>query len=137
MTSSFSLRQLTKGLANDSKLIKAGFIALLGLVVGSAMQIEEAIAQDRSLWLTDDSQATLQGYFLQNEDIFAFCDEDCHDIDLFLYNRQGTLIDSDDATDAFPVVTAPYDGKFSVKVTVPDCSHSLGCAVSISSDFGF
>jgi len=97
----------------------------------------DAIAQDRSLWLTHNSRTRLQGYFLQNEDIFALCDTDCQDIDLFLYNEQGTLVDSDDAVDAFPIVTAPYDGAFTLEITMPACSHSAGCAASISSDFGF
>ena len=115
------------------QLIRVSIVASL-TILGSA---KTAIAQDRSLWLRNNSRATLTGYFLQNEDIFAFCDEDCKDIDLFLYSPQGRLIDSDDATDAFPIVTAPYDGNFIVEVTLPSCTHSAGCAVNVSSDFGF
>ncbi|MEL6551957.1 MAG: hypothetical protein AAFQ63_00650 [Cyanobacteria bacterium J06621_11] len=123
MTSLPHFRQLVK----VSALVSLAFIGIA----------ETAIAQDRSLWLTHNSRATLQGYFLQDEDIFAFCDADCQDIDLFLYSEQGNLVDSDDAIDVFPIVTAPYDGNFIVEVTLPACSHSAGCAVSISSDFGF
>ncbi|MGD1897265.1 MAG: hypothetical protein ACFB16_09990 [Phormidesmis sp.] len=96
-----------------------------------------AVAQDRSIWLTNNSSATIRGYFLRGEDIFARCDEDCSDIDLFLYDDRGTLVDSDDAVDAFPIVTAPNDGMFVIEITMPACSHRTGCAAGISSDFGF
>lgn len=105
-------------------------IALVGIV-------SPAFAQDRTIWLNDNGQTTVSGYFLRGEDIYASCDEDCMDLDLFLYNEMGVLVDSDDALDSFPILTAPYEGTFSVQVTMPSCTHSAGCSVSLSSDYGF
>ena len=105
-------------------------VALIGIV-------RPAVAQSRTVWLDDNGQTTVTGYFLQGEDIYAECDEDCMDLDLYLYTELGVLVDSDEEIDAFPIITAPYDGTFSVKVTMPSCTHSAGCSASISSDHGF
>ena len=105
-------------------------VALVGLV-------SPALAQSRSVWLNDDGQTTVTGYFLQGEDIYANCDEDCMDINLYLYNEMGALVDADSAGDAFPIVTAPYDGTFIVEIAMPSCLHSAGCSAAISSDHGF
>ena len=105
-------------------------VALIGIV-------SPAVAQSRTVWLDDNGQTTVTGYFLQGEDIYAECDEDCMDLDLYLYTELGVLVDSDEEIDAFPIITAPYDGTFSVKVTMPSCTHSAGCSASISSDHGF
>ncbi len=99
--------------------------------------VSPAFAQDRTIWLNDNAETTVTGYFLEGEDIYASCDEDCSDLDLFLYTEIGVLVDSDDAVDPFPIVTAPYDGTFSVQVTMPACNHTAGCSVSVSSDHGF
>ncbi|MEL7069021.1 MAG: hypothetical protein AAGN15_10275 [Cyanobacteria bacterium J06581_3] len=112
-------------------------LLITGAVVTIALIPARAIAQDRSLWLRNNEHAMLQGYFLQGEDIYAICDSDCSDLDLFLYAENGSLVDADDALDAFPIVTAPYEGTFSLQVAMPSCRHSAGCAASISSDYGF
>lgn len=98
---------------------------------------ESAIAQDRTSWLRDSESATMTGYLLQGEDVYATCDDDCQDLDLFLYDDSGALVDADDQIDAFPIVTAPYEGTFVVKVAMPSCTHNAGCSVSITSDYGF
>ena len=113
------------------------FSAVSLAVVAIATTANSAIAQDRNLWLTDNQSTLLQGYFLQGEDIYAICDEDCQDLDLFLYDINGTLVDADEALDAFPIVTAPYEGTFSIKIFMPSCNHRAGCAASISSEYGF
>lgn len=99
--------------------------------------VSPALAQDRTIWLSNNGQTSVTGYFLAGEDIYASCDADCADLDLFLYTESGVLVDSDDALDSFPIITAPYEGTFSVQVTMPSCNHSAGCSVSLSSDYGF
>lgn len=123
MASFLNIRSLATTIACAS-------VALAGIV-------SPAVAQDRSIWLNDNGQTTVTGYFLAGEDIYASCDEDCMDLDLYLYTEQGVLVDSDEAVDAFPIITAPYEGTFSVTVTMPSCTHSAGCSVSLSSDYGF
>lgn len=105
-------------------------VALFGIIA-------PAVAQNRTVWLNDNGQTTVTGYFMQGESIYADCDEDCMDLDLYLYNELGVLVDSDDAYDAYPILTAPYEGTFSVQVTMPSCRHSAGCSASISSEYGF
>jgi len=105
--------------------------------VALAGVVSPALAQDRTIWLNDNGKTTVTGYFLEGEDIYASCDADCTDLDLFLYTEVGVLVDSDEALDSFPIITAPYEGTFSVEVTMPSCTHSAGCSVSLSSDYGF
>mgnify|MGYP001800668993 CR=1 FL=1 len=123
MPSLFNIRNIATGIA-------CAGVALVGIV-------SPAMAQSRTLWLNDNGQTTVTGYFLEGEDIYASCDEDCMDLDLFLYTELGVLVDSDEELDSFPIITAPYDGTFSVQVTMPSCTHSAGCSVSVSSDYGF
>lgn len=56
-------------------------------------------------------------------EIFAVCDGDCGDIDLWLYDESGNLIDSDQKKDDLPVVvvTPSWTGKFRLKVKMYDC----------------
>lgn len=115
-------------------LLPASLAASLCCVVASAVP---AIAQNRSLWLYNGQNATVSGYFLAGENIYGTCDSDCYDLDLFLYDTAGNLVASDTLLDSYPIVTAPYTGNFSVTVTMPNCSHSAGCAVGVSSDHGF
>lgn len=99
--------------------------------------VSPALAQDRTVWLNENEEATVSGYFAQGETITAMCDDDCTDIDLYLYTELGVLVDSDIEDDSIPVVTAPYDGTFSIEVTMPSCSHPGGCEAYISSEQGF
>jgi hypothetical protein len=97
-----------------------------------------AIAQDRSLWLYNGDTTMVDGYFLAGEGVYGACDEDCFDLDLFLYDAvTGDLVAQDVETDAVPYVVAPWDGDFVLEVTMPDCSHADGCAAWVSSDHGF
>ena len=55
--------------------------------------------------------------------VLAVCDEDCSDIDLYIYDESGTLIDSDSSTDDVPVllVTPPRRTRYRVQVTMYNC----------------
>lgn len=116
-----------------TKTIKA---VLASLVIAPAMATS-TFAADRSLWLDDGEEKYISGYFYSGELIYGDCDEDCYDLDLFLYDSDGDLVDADELTDAYPIVEAPHDGYFTIKVDMYDCSHSAGCAVEVSSDYGF
>lgn len=118
----FNLRKIV------SSLTCASF-AILG-------SVSPALAE-RTLWLKEDEEATVTGFFMEGESIYAECDEDCENLDLYLYTKMGALVDSDEELDAFPIVVAPYEGEFSVKAAMPSCTHAAGCSASINSDYGF
>ena len=114
-------------------------VAFSALIAGSALlglQAEEAKAQSRELWMYDNQTATVSGYFLAGESIYGACDIDCSDMDLFLYDGS-SLISEDSLGDDFPIVTAPYEGYFTLQVSMYSCHHVQGCAVAIDSDHGF
>jgi hypothetical protein len=121
--------------------VASKFRALFGsavcISIGLGSVISPAIAQDRSVWLQEGQSATISGYLLEGENVYAVCDEDCSDLDMFLYDEMDTLVDADEQPDAFPIVTAPYDGTFSIFVSMPSCGHESGCSASVSSDNGF
>ncbi|MEM8810834.1 MAG: hypothetical protein AAGF01_32895 [Cyanobacteria bacterium P01_G01_bin.38] len=116
----------------------AGWLATIvvstGAIAGMAV---EAQAQDRSLWLYDGDSDIVEGYFAAGEEIYGGCDEDCYDLDLFMYNEQGDVVAQDTAVDAAPVLVAPYEGSFMIEVSMPNCSHVEGCEVWLSSEYGF
>ncbi len=112
-----------------------GSVAVVSVALGSV--VSPALAQERTVWLQDEEMATMTGYLLEGENVYADCDEDCSDLDLFLYSDADKLVDSDEALDAFPVLTAPYEGTFSVVVAMPGCNHVSGCSASVRSDYGF
>jgi hypothetical protein len=114
-------------------------MTLTALIAASVMGIgsQAAQAQDRSLWLSYGQSATVQGYFAAGERIYGSCDGDCYDLDLFLYDAYGQLVYQDTATDAVPVIAAPYEGTFTIEISMPNCAHPSGCAAWVSSDYGF
>jgi len=99
--------------------------------------VAEAKAQDRSLWLYDGQSTNVQGYFVSGEAIYATCDGDCYDLDLFLFDSAGRLVAQDVELDSAPVVFAPYEGNFTIEVSMPNCTHSQGCAAWVASDYSF
>ncbi|MEM8501987.1 MAG: hypothetical protein AAF716_02415 [Cyanobacteria bacterium P01_D01_bin.1] len=119
----FRLRTIVSSLACAS-------VALFGLV-------NPALSQDRTVLLEEDEATTVTGYFMKGEVISAECDSDCTDVDMYLYTELGVLVDSDVEYDDFPIVIAPYEGTFSIEITMPSCSHPVGCNAYVSSEFGF
>ena len=119
-----------------SKIRRFSSTAALAAVALAGV-VSPALAQDRTAWLETGDQTNMTGFFVAGETISGTCDSDCVDLDMFLYNEYGNLVDSDVLDDNYPVVVAPYDGEFIVNVTMPDCSHSAGCAVEVSSEYGF
>ena len=89
------------------------------------------------VFLKEGESTSFTAYFSKGEDIYASCDEDCFDVDLYLYSPSGRLVDSDTLDDDFPIVTAPKAGDYRVEVIMYDCDYALGCAADIDSDEGF
>ena len=56
--------------------------------------------------------------------IIGYCDEDCDDLDLTLYDSDGDMIEEDVLADAAPLLsfTANTSGRFEVEVAMVDCS---------------
>ncbi|MGQ9837859.1 MAG: hypothetical protein ACUVRV_07805 [Cyanobacteriota bacterium] len=97
----------------------------------------KAWAQSRNLWLRQGQSTVTSGYFYRGENIWATCDLDCYDVDLVLYDANGQVVATDQLSDDYPIVQAPYEGNFFVKVILFSCTHPSGCAVQVDSDYGF
>ncbi|MGF1569552.1 MAG: hypothetical protein ACFCVD_16040 [Nodosilinea sp.] len=107
-------------------------------ITATTLAAAPASAQDRSLWLYSGESATVEGYLTAGEAVYGSCDEDCMDMDLFLFDANtGDLVYEDSAVDSAPVVVAPWEGNFVMQVTMPNCTHPDGCAAWVSSDYGF
>jgi hypothetical protein len=54
------------------------------------------------------------------------CDEDCHDVDLRLYDPDGDEVASDVRSDDWPIVTVtpPFKGTYRVRVVMANCSRN-------------
>jgi len=121
------IHKLAKGLCLVG-MVSLGAIAMLPL---------SAQAQSRTTFLSGGESETYEGYFLADESIYADCDADCVDIDIYLYDAYtGALVASDVAMDASPVVFAPYEGDFLVETSMVTCYHAI-CEVWTDSDYGF
>ena len=59
--------------------------------------------------------------------LLAYCDPFCHDIDLTLYDPQGTMIVQDTQTNDRPRLdfTPTQSGDFSLRVTMVRCDNSI------------
>ncbi|MFN3817223.1 hypothetical protein [Brevundimonas sp.] len=86
---------------------------------------------DRIAPLTDGGQdrwsVTLQEGVAYR--IVAGCDADCSDVDLYLENADGVVIDSDTLMDDYPVVnvTPTAQGRYTVRTTVFSCGSASAC----------
>lgn len=76
--------------------------------------------------LDDDERGTHTINLREDEEyvIVGECDEDCSDLDLFLYDENDNLIDSDVEMDDYPIVrvTPAWTGRFRVRVSMATCS---------------
>ena len=119
-----------------TRFSKIAVVATLsGIAIASTAIL--AKAQSRTAWLSSGDSETYEGYFVANEDIYASCDSNCADLDIYLYDAfTGELISSNTLVDATPVVTAPYDGDFLVETAMITCSADV-CEVWTDSDHGF
>jgi hypothetical protein len=54
----------------------------------------------------------------------GFCDEDCDDLDLYLYDEDGELLDSDTLEDDFPIIqfSPQRTGRYKIEISMFSCS---------------
>ena len=115
------------------KLMTALAISAIA-IAGSA---EVALGQSRSDWLSSGEGVTYEGYLFADENVYSACDDNCFDLDLYLYDAvSGDLVASDTLLDAYPIVTAPYEGDFFIEVFMVDCDAGA-CETWTDSDVGF
>ncbi|MDB9525570.1 hypothetical protein PN498_06190 [Oscillatoria sp. CS-180] len=110
---------------------------------GSAIMLSAPVANadsydsSRADFLSSGETAIYEGFFLADENIFASCDADCDDLDIYLYDAYtNELIESDTLVDSNPIVTAPYEGDFVVEVVMVTCYTEI-CEAWTDSDHGF
>jgi len=110
-------------------------LAVSGAIAGTASLLQ---AQEvRTTFLASGESEIYEGYFLADEDIFASCDANCEDVDIYLYDAYtGELIASDTLVDAEPIVTAPYEGDYIVETYMVTC-YAEACEAWTDSDYGF
>ncbi|PNK59673.1 hypothetical protein [Psychrobacter sp. FDAARGOS_221] len=74
-----------------------------------------------------ENEEKLTEFVLTRNETYMFtavCDDDCTDIDLYVYDDNGQLIELDDEDDDFPIVgfTAEYSGSYYAEVTMYECA---------------
>lgn len=52
----------------------------------------------------------------------GLCDDACTDLDLVLLDAAGATLDSDQLADAYPIVTAPQPGSYTIEVRMAACA---------------
>ena len=126
-----------------SSKVQAALSTVAFVSVVTLGTISPAAAQDRTELLSTDESSMMTGYLNEGESVYAVCDEDCSDINLYLYSEDGSPVYDeygnavlDIATDALAVVTAPYEGTYRIEAYMSACSTSV-CSITVSSDNGF
>ena len=76
--------------------------------------------------LNDDARTDWTIYLVKNVEysILGFCDNDCKDMDLILFDENNNKIAEDTTTDDVPVVsvTPKWTGRFTLRVLMDDCA---------------
>ncbi|MEM9814809.1 MAG: hypothetical protein AAF827_00120 [Cyanobacteria bacterium P01_D01_bin.6] len=106
--------------------VRQQLIYIAGLVSSEGSSLVDYFVSSLSEGSTQSEWVTLEAgkpYFL-----IGVCDSDCTDIDLWLHDESGNLIDSDVEvdTDGFPFVTVvpQWTGSFTIKSSLPNCDAS-------------
>ncbi|NER81155.1 MAG: hypothetical protein F6K42_16630 [Leptolyngbya sp. SIO1D8] len=121
------------------KLLCVGILVSLILVVTSVSgRAEPNLAQSHSKWMNTGESFRVSSFFFENELISGECANDCYDIDLTLYeaNMQNAVA-QDHGDTATPMVRAPYEGDFTLEVSMANCARTRGCRAWVSSEYGF
>jgi hypothetical protein len=110
----------------------------LSWVVGAiAVTALAAKAEVRTAFLATGESQTYINQFSEQEDIYADCDANCSDIDMYLYDtKTDKLVASDTLLDPYPFVTTPYAGEFRIEVVMVTCLVDV-CEVWTDSNQGF
>lgn len=89
-------------------------------------------AKAEDLWMLSGDSQVLEVYLGADQIVTGVCDSDCYDLDLHLFDVDGNLVSQDVATDAAPIVAAPWEGTFYLQVDMVNCAHPSGCGVSVN-----
>ncbi|NEQ52837.1 MAG: hypothetical protein F6K11_22315 [Leptolyngbya sp. SIO3F4] len=90
-------------------------------------------AQELDFWLAHGESELIQISATAGETITASCNENCLDLDLYLYDAEGNLLAKDSERNIAPTLLAPYDGEFLLEVFMPNCKHPEGCTAWLNS----
>ena len=76
---------------------------------------------------TDEDEDNSWTFYLNSENeylIKAFCDEDCDDLDLYLYDEDGDELESDELEDDYPIIyfSPRYSGRYEIEVSMYSCA---------------
>ncbi|MBW4652039.1 MAG: hypothetical protein KME20_03125 [Kaiparowitsia implicata GSE-PSE-MK54-09C] len=113
----------------------AAAFALGAIAVASSAAIAQA--QSRVGWLSSGESIAYEGYLFADEAVAAMCDDNCYDLDMYLYDAEtGDLVASDVLEDSVPIVVAPYEGNFLVELVMVSCGAEP-CETWTDSDAGF
>jgi hypothetical protein len=69
---------------------------------------------------------------LKGDKTFAFvgmCDGDCSNVDMYVSDSKGKLVDSDEEDDDFPIVVVNGGGTYKVRVVMKACKSECGFGV--------
>lgn len=108
------------------------------IVTGLSGQAETSSGQDTTRWMKTGDTFTVSGFFFDQELLSGECSRDCYDLDLALYGAdiQVPIVEDSDRTST-PSIEVPYEGRFTLEVSMTNCARPGGCRTSISSDQGF
>lgn len=72
----------------------------------------------------DDQSFTVELLSHREYVIAGFCDDDCNDLDLLLYDANDNVVLADELTDDEPVINVPqgYGGTFTLEPVMASCS---------------
>ena len=121
------------------KLFCVGVLVSLALVVTSVSgHAESDLAQDHSQWLNTGKAFTVDSFFFGDELISGECANDCYDLDLTLYDSETQQpVAQDQDNTPTPTLRAPYEGDFTLEVSMANCARTGGCRAWVSSEYGF
>ncbi|PNK59672.1 hypothetical protein [Psychrobacter sp. FDAARGOS_221] len=103
-------------------------------MAGALLDYYPSHDEDGSGVLTEYQEEKTRFMLTRNEtySFAAVCDDDCTDIDLYVYDNNDKVVDLDDEDDDHPVVsfTAEYSGPYYAEVTMYECA-TKHCAYKV------
>ncbi len=105
-------------------------------VLTTFLSVPPGQAQELTVWLANGESELIQTRFKAGDTITATCNENCLDLDLYLYDAQGTLIAQATELTIAPTLLAPYDGNFLLEVFMPNCINAEGGTAWVHSKVG-
>jgi hypothetical protein len=94
-----------------NEMSSKGWTQMHGDMTGS---LRKDTRVEYTIWLIRGAQYYIRG----------FCDVDCKDLDLYVFDAAGNQIAKDTDVDDIPIIslTAPQSGRFTLRVVMEQCS---------------